>query len=91
MDKFKGTLDELKERVKACGAEGDWEELSNGHQFRCKDGAKFNWYPTTGKVQFQGSKEASMRLREALGNGATHSAPPAPAVSVPTAPAAIIQ
>ena len=58
MEKFTGTLDELKGRVKVCGAEGDWTEIEYGHQFRCKDGARLNWYEKTGTIQYQGPKEA---------------------------------
>jgi hypothetical protein len=32
MDKFTGSLDQLKQKVKASGAEGEWSEIANGFQ-----------------------------------------------------------
>jgi predicted nucleotide-binding protein len=69
MEKFTGTLDELKGRVKACGAEGDWVEIEYGHQFRCKDGANLNWFEKKGTLQYQGPKEAKEKLKAALNTG----------------------
>ena len=86
MEKFSGSLDELKDRVQACGAEGEWGEIANGHQFRCKDDAKLNWFPKTGTLQFQGNSDASNKLKAALEN-ATHAprqaAPRSPGPSLP--------
>jgi predicted nucleotide-binding protein len=66
MDKFTGTLDQLKEKVRACGVEGDWAEIANGYQLRCKDGSMLNWFSKTGTIQYQGVKEASQRLKVLL-------------------------
>jgi hypothetical protein len=66
MDKFTGSFEELQAKVKACGADGDWTDVGNGHQFRCKTGAKMNWYPSTGKLQYQGSKALADKLKEIM-------------------------
>jgi predicted nucleotide-binding protein len=66
MDKFTGSLEELKQKVKQSGAEGEWAEISNGHQFRCNDGSVVNWFTKTGTIQYQGNKDASLRLKGCL-------------------------
>lgn len=82
MDKFKGSLDLLKEKVQACGCEGEWNDIEHGHQFCGKDGAKLNWYPTTGTLQFQGTKEARTKLESAMA-GASPVGATSPTGSVP--------
>jgi predicted nucleotide-binding protein len=79
MDKFTGTLDELKEKIRQSGAEGGWTEIANGHQFRCRDGSRLNWFPKTGTLQYQGDKEAAQRLKTLLGGA------PAPQTAAPVA------
>jgi len=54
-DKFHGTIEELQALVKQAGYDGAWAEVGNGqHQFKAKDGAVLNWWPTKGTLQFQG-------------------------------------
>jgi len=84
MDKFTGTLDELKEKVRQCGAEGEWAEIANAHQFRCKDGSVLNWYSKTGTLQYQGNKDAAQRLKGLL-SGTPAPQHAAPAAAVPAA------
>lgn len=88
MEKFTGSLEQLKELVTASGADGEWGEIANGHQFRSHDGAKLNWFSKTGKLQYQGVSEAAGKLKAALSS--TAGTPPvavrAPAVPVPALP-----
>jgi hypothetical protein len=88
MDKFTGSLEQLKELVTASGADGEWGEIANGHQFRSHDGAKLNWFSKTGKLQYQGVAEAAGKLKAALSDtaGMPPVAMPAPAVPVPALP-----
>jgi len=66
MNKYTGSLDELKELVGGCGAEGEWTDIPYGHQFRGRDGAILNWNPKKGRIWFQGEHEARERLDRAL-------------------------
>jgi hypothetical protein len=38
MDKFTGTIDELKAEISAAGLEGTWSSIEHGHCFRTKRG-----------------------------------------------------
>lgn len=48
------------------GHHGEWFDIANGHQFRGTDGAKLNWFSTTGTLQCQGPPEIKARLAAAL-------------------------
>jgi predicted nucleotide-binding protein len=71
MDRFTGTLDELKEKVRRCGVDGEWAEIANAHHFRCTDGSVLNWYSKTGTLQYQGDQAAAQRLKGLLGGKPT--------------------
>jgi len=66
MPSFHGTLEELREMLERLGYEGEWFEIANGHQFRAKNGAKLNWYPSTGTLQCQGKRDTRTRLESDL-------------------------
>ena len=67
MDKFSGTLEELKQVVADRGIEGEWAEISHGYQFKAKiGGARMNWFSKKGTVQYQGPAAAAKQLEEAL-------------------------
>ena len=53
--KFRGSLDDLKEKVGTTGIGGEWAEAPPGKwRFRGEDGTIVNWWPKTGTIQFQG-------------------------------------
>ena len=62
--KYLGELDGLKSAVAACGLKGSWSENKACHRFEDKFGHIINWWPSTGTVQFQGTKKPG--LEEAL-------------------------
>lgn len=63
--KFKGSLDDLKDRVKERGVEGTWsEENGNKHVFRREEGGILNWWSSTKTVQCQGAKDERALLEE---------------------------
>lgn len=66
MATFYGTFDELRGVLGRLGYEGEWSDISNGHQFRAKNGAKLNWYPNTGTLQCQGKSDIRGRLETDL-------------------------
>lgn len=66
MDKFTGSVEELKAKLEACGCQGEWCEIPHGHQFRARDGAILNWFPKKGTISLQGDKSAAERLGAAL-------------------------
>jgi predicted nucleotide-binding protein len=59
---FKGKFDDLKRIVASLAREGKWEEVANGKQFRSDDGAKLNWFESTGTLNVQGPKDAKERF-----------------------------
>lgn len=66
MEIFTGSLDALKSLVQSCNAVGEWTEIASAHQFRSQDGAILNWYPSRGRVVYQGNPDRSEALRAAL-------------------------
>ena len=66
MATFAGPFDELRDMLHRLGYEGEWSDIANGHQFRARNGAKLNWYPSTGTLQCQGKPSIRARLEEDL-------------------------
>ncbi len=66
MDRFSGTLEELRDRVLLSGFYGDWSEIPHGHVFVAEGGARLNWYPGSGKLLYQGKKQEADALKAAL-------------------------
>ena len=66
MKSFNGAVEELQARVSATGRKGSWTDITNGKQFRCNDGAILNWFPSTGRVQYQGPEIMRDRLQADL-------------------------
>jgi predicted nucleotide-binding protein len=65
--KFKGSVDDLKERIEAAGIAGNWSgEGQSKHTFRTNGGAILNYWPSTGTVQLQGQEEAIAELTAAM-------------------------
>ena len=62
--RFNGEYDELKRIVDSLKFTGEWSESENPTcvQFRTKDGAILNWFPTTGTINFQGPDPAKSRV-----------------------------
>lgn len=66
MNKFNGTIDDLKSLVSNVGVNGEWNEIENGHQFRAQNDAVLCWYSTTGTLMFQGPKGPREELQRLL-------------------------
>ncbi|GGO89745.1 TIR domain-containing protein [Stakelama pacifica] len=74
MNKFHGSIDELKTAIDSCGLVGAWTDnaKANNHSFRGRTGEILNWWPSKGTIQFQGQNQDAFRisLQAALnGNG----------------------
>lgn len=66
--KHKGSLDDLQTIITGCGFNvSEIKEHDHGQQVKTTEGAIVNWYPSTGKVLFQGKKVPKDRLEEAWG------------------------
>src|SRR4051794_33292228 len=53
----------LKQAIAAASCSGTWQEIEHGHQFRAKNGAILNYYPSTGRVVFQGPRAKANALQ----------------------------
>lgn len=69
MDKFTGTIGELKAEISAAGLEGTWSGIEHGHCSRTKRGGGLSWFPSRGTVLVQGSKEGKDEISARLSNG----------------------
>lgn len=83
MQEFKGKFEELQELLAKSGCVGQWADVANGKQFKSEQGGILNWYPATGRVNYQGPAPAKARLFEQIGGKAAA----APASAQPYAPA----
>src|SRR6266550_6585530 len=64
---FGGEYDELKRLVAGMKCVGEWSEPTKGCvRFRTRDGATFNWFTTTGTINFQGPDPAKSKLEAKL-------------------------
>jgi predicted nucleotide-binding protein len=77
MEKWFGTIEELKALVEKTGVKGEWEGTNNGHHcFRGQRKQVLNWYPSTNKVLIQGQERDQFHaLLEAASTDATQSNP----------------
>lgn len=64
--KFKGTYEELKALIIKKGCDGVWSDILNGKQLKIADGGILNWFPATGKINFQGTSVGIKRLNDAF-------------------------
>lgn len=64
MNKFHGSIEELKSAVDACGITGEWREndKANNYAFRGRTGEILNWWPSKGTLQFQGQNQDGFRI-----------------------------
>ena len=65
----RGSLDDLRTIITGCGYEVSEErpQQQGGVQFRTSDGAKINWYRSTGRVQAQGQSDIKEKFENRLG------------------------
>ena len=66
MDKFHGTLEELKTLVASLGYRGEWIDDDEKRVFRSADGALLNWWPSTHTWQAQGPSTVKTTLNTAI-------------------------
>ena len=86
MQEFNGTFEELQNAVSGQGCTGKWTDTANGKQFKTNDGGILNWFPSTGKINYQGSAPAKAKLQGSLGAAPQPKVHP---VSIQPAPVAI--
>lgn len=83
MQEFKGSFDQLQLLVSDAGCIGQWSDVTNGKQFKTKDGGILNWYTSTGKINYQGPAAAKNKLMQMVSG-----APASTVASAPTPAAA---
>lgn len=66
MEKFRGSLDELKAIVSESGYLGQWSQNNGHHIFRSDDRSILNWWPSTGTLNVQGPNEPKNKLEATL-------------------------
>ena len=85
--KHLGSLEDLLTIIKGCGFDiSETKEQEHGHQLKTSEGAIVNWYPSTGKIVFQGKKVPKERLAEAWGAYTGTSSPGTPTSADTTSP-----
>lgn len=63
--RFTGDYDQLQEKLSLLAGNGEWVDVNdNQKQFRHKSGGILNWYPSTGKLHFQGPVAARQPMEE---------------------------
>lgn len=66
-NKFRGTYQELQDKVLLTGINGEWRELSNGHkQYKAETEAILNWWESSKTIQFQGNKIEAPKFEAAF-------------------------
>lgn len=80
MADFKGSFEELQNTVTNSGCVGAWTDIANGKQFKTADGGILNWFPATGRINFQGPAAAREKLQQSFDGSSSSSGA---AVSVP--------
>ena len=69
-NKFRGTYQELQDKVLLTGINGEWRELNNGQkQYKTEDGATLNWWESSKTIQFQGADDVKAELENAFNSG----------------------
>jgi predicted nucleotide-binding protein len=85
--KFHGEVEEFKGLLSNAGIQGSWTSGDNGKlEFRTKDGAVMNWWPTRGTVQVQGQQAARDRLQSKVESLLASTSMAQPGIVVPSAP-----
>jgi predicted nucleotide-binding protein len=82
MTEFKGTFENLEQTIAQLDCEGTWADIAHGKQFKTKDGGILNWFPATGRMNFQGPSSAQSQLQDLFGE--------APVTIVSVIPTAVI-
>ncbi len=73
--RFTGAYQDLQDRLKSLSGNGEWHDLNeNQKQFRHRNGAILNWYPSTGTINFQGPAESRPPLESAVATALSTSA-----------------
>lgn len=62
MAEFKGSFEDLQQTVAKFDCPGAWTDIANGKQFKTGDGGILNWFPASGKINFQGATAAKNKL-----------------------------
>lgn len=71
MAEFNGSFEELQTTVAGFGCVGTWTDIANGKQFKTKEGGILNWFPATGRINFQGPAAAREKLQQSFDGSPT--------------------
>ena len=81
-DFFDDGVEALKTLVATHGIKGNWTEDANGkHAFRSRDRGILNYWPSSGKIHYQGRPDAQTKLRAIFKNEPQVAAPVGKAVT----------
>lgn len=61
--KFRGSYQDLQDKILLTGLYGEWRDIGNQKQFRTDEGAVVNWWQTTGTITVQGKPSATSALK----------------------------
>jgi predicted nucleotide-binding protein len=69
--RYHGSIEELQAAIESNQIQGSWKAEEHKHCFRARTGEILNWYPSTGTLQFQGTKNPAFEslIEATLGQG----------------------
>lgn len=67
MREFKGSFDELQQKIEGMGCVGQWADIEHGKQFKSNEGGIMNWFSGSGRISYQGTAAARAKLEAQLG------------------------
>lgn len=66
MNKFNGTIDELKTSIEEYGMKGSWSETPNAYKFNTDNGGVLLWYQNTRTLQVQGKPQSRPHITDLI-------------------------
>ena len=66
MKEFKGSFEEIRQLIKGVDASGVWSDIEHGKQFKTPENGILNWFPATGKINYQGNVPSRLKLQKLL-------------------------
>lgn len=70
---FRGSYQDLQDKVLLTGVGGQWKDLGNQKQYRAETGAVLNWWGSSKTISFQGDKTEAEKFEAIFNEGSGQS------------------